>query len=724
MTSTHDDTAAVPPQKPRRTASRIVPAIPHRFSKRPAPRPVTPEKTATAEAPASESVAPTEDDGAAKQHAEGDRKATPIPAQQIRDPSEPAIGTLSQNEQDLADSPARSNDVVIEDAALDHGQYVHICFLQCLTCVAAANGSPEPRSTPVLEGSDGQLEPDAPKINGHSHKPSVSSDLQSESHPQAKPASESQGDRHEESPSSPLPVNGTSQHAQASLDGPAPENMVQEPAIASAARSASQTQEQPFARPPPGLAPPPLAPQFFPGHSHHPSASTHSWPQAYAMAPPFEPGYTNGNDYQSPTHPPTMSSFSTIPFSPFTPSSDVPHATNGSTTPSPNKTQFEDPNVAAMYDPLQQGAHFANGSMSHAFENGHEGYDMAQHVFHLLGNPEFTDFILHVRTKDTILLSLPVHAAIVSRSPVIMAGLRRSVAPAYRKDSRRLVDVLTTDKFITSESLHEGVKILYAAPLLSAQSFLFGLLPYDGVNLHDYVTHEARRRMSQALSYTAAGRVFQIAEMQNCGLRIAKALLRWDTIDQALHFGHSAGLTHVQPSVAAADSRAFESYAAPLLDEAVEFLAYSFPPDFSLYALAPEMRQFPRLPTFSEAKTPAHNPRLSKIRFGDAPPEEDNKPSSVAQILSTVLLSLPLPLLDRLLGHPAAANRVGWSGLVKIMQDVVEEREARRQKTLAAYLSSGKEKSLPRALADNLHRTEKVQPTTDRPSGYMLTSSR
>jgi hypothetical protein len=412
------------------------------------------------------------------------------------------------------------------------------------------------------------------------------------------------------------------------------------------------------------------------------------------MAPPPESMY-NGHDYHSTSIP------AVAPLYHPAYQAGAPPVMNGTTTShtqSPSKSQFgEDlPNFS-----------YANGAASRLQQSAPLEYDIVKHLSGLFGSPEFTDYILHIRSPETMLLTLPVHAALVSRSPVILEALRRSAPSGYRsKDSRRLADILTHDRFISSESLHEALKILYGAPLVSIQSFSYGLGPYDGGSDQGYTFNEARKRMGQAISYAAAGGVLQLSEMQACGMQMAKALLRWDTLDQAFHFAFEAGDGTVS-----------------LLDDALDFIAYNFPMDFSLYTLAPEMRHHPRLPTV-EVKQPTHNPRLSKIRFGDAPPEDELLPSHIAQVLSTVLLSLPLPLLDRLFSHPAAANQVGWSGLGKIMGDVVAERERRRQKASKGQLRPSPDGTVPKHLLENLQREERVEAAPERPSGYQLTASR
>lgn len=569
-------------------------------------------------------------------------------------------------------------------------------------------------------------QPEQPAIaiaNDERPKSTVRTALPPEFYPREKPMGHTFGAEGTEFAAHLPSAHGPAHRPSVSLEGLVFGGAAQEsPAVPSTPQDLEQGVLAPqlgFARPPPGLAPPHLAPQFYPGHSHHPSEPTTPWSHPpFSMAMPPDAVYANGNEYHSPAYPPVSGAFQNPGAASFSPQGG-PVSMNGvamrSRSQSPSKSQYGEAEPSSNYGEDSHHILYANG-FSSAKQAG--GYDVIKHISNQFGNPEFTDYVLHIRSPDAMLWSMPVHAAIVSRSPVIFEALRHSAPPPFQtKDTRRLAEVVTDDRFVTPESLNEAIKILYAAPLLSAEAFLYNLSPWDAGHDQSYASNEARKRMGQAISYAAAGRVLQIPEMQACGLRIAKSLLRWDTLDIVLHFGLSAKKTTVQPKGFGTDNRILETYAVPLLDDALEFIAYNFPSDFKFYSIAPELRQTPRLPAVVESQQPSHNPRLSKIRFGDAPPEDELKPSPVTQFLSSILLSIPLALLDRLFSHPAAANQVGWSGLIRIMRGVIEERERRRQKVLKS-LDKPLDTAISRALLENLYREERVEPTSERPSGF------
>ncbi|KAJ4349883.1 uncharacterized protein N0V89_008502 [Didymosphaeria variabile] len=700
MATSHADIPAVAPQKqPRRSVNRIIPAVPHRFSRPPAVRPLTPEEFTTVtqrdpdKQPAIKSAKPEAAPAAVETPLTPDSRVSPV---ENRDEEEHA----------LASSPARSGDDQVEDSTETQGAATEE---QSFPAQTGEELAPTPQPEQPVDAA----------ANGERPKSTVRTALPPEFYPREKPMGHMEVAAH-------LPSAHISAHRpQVSVEGLVFGGIAQEsPAMPSTPQDFEQgvrAAQQGFSRPPPGLAPPHLAPQFYPGHSHHPSESAASWPHPpFSMAMPPDAVYANGNEFHSPAYPPASGAFQAPFAAPFSPQVG-PVSMNGvamrSHSQSPSKSQHGEPGPGSNYCEEPQNVLYAN-ELSLAKQTTSEGYDTSKHIFNQFGNPEFTDYVLHIRSPEAMLWSMPVHAVMVSRSPVIFEALRHSTPPPFQtKDTRRSAEVLIDDRFVTPESLNEAIKVLYAAPLLPAEAFLYNLSPYNVGHDQDYASNEARKRMGQAISYAAAGRVLQIPEMQACGLRIAKSLLRWDTLDMVLHFGCSANKTTVQPNGFGADNRILETYAVPLLDDALEFIAYNFPSDFALYSIAPELRQSPRLPAVVESKQPSHNPRLSKIRFGDAPPEDELKPSPVTQLLSSILLSLPLALLDPLFSHPAAANQVGWSGLVRIMREVIEEREKRRQKVLKSLVKS-LDSSISRALLENVYREEHVEPTSERASGF------
>jgi hypothetical protein len=408
----------------------------------------------------------------------------------------------------------------------------------------------------------------------------------------------------------------------------------------------------------------------------------------------------------------------------------------GSHSQSPLKSQFSETKPSSDQDEDSYGATYQNGSVlppnepkSQPFESTkfREPYELAGYLATHFGDHEFADFILRVRTEDAVLLTLPVHGVVVARSPLIALAIRKALTSAPQsKDTRPLVDILIHDKYITPEAVNETLKVLYGGPLLSDQPFLYGLGPFHPDGEATPAFHQARNRMSQVISYAAAGKFFGLPSMVERGVQLIKSLLRWDTFDMAISFALESTLNQRKPAdrmFSGSTSTPEDYFVGRLLNQdVIDFIAYHFPISFKLHTIAPEMKSTPRLPIVAER--PSHNPRLSRIRFGDVPASDELDPNYVIRALSTVLLTLPLPLLDRLLNHPAVVNQIGWKEVGRIMQDVVGERERRRQKALKGVEADPDVSRYSKSLVENLVWEERVEPSPKHTSGYTLLEAR
>jgi hypothetical protein len=109
----------------------------------------------------------------------------------------------------------------------------------------------------------------------------------------------------------------------------------------------------------------------------------------------------------------------------------------------------------------------------------------------------------------------------------------------------------------------------------------------------------------------------------------------------------------------------------------VQFVVFNFPKDFSLYQSASELASVSRLPVVQGRKPSTSDPRLSRIQFGDIPLEPDTS-LEISTKLSSVLLSLPLYVLQAIFEAYFLGGKLGWSKVGAVMRDVIEERERRR----------------------------------------------
>jgi hypothetical protein len=700
----------------RRPGSRIVPAIPYRLSRaQPAARPITPEEsnkgTVTRQPelqPEPQTVEEKQPDevGEAQQGGVADTPLTPDSRTSGAEKSEAEAPVL-------ADSPSKSEEDPIAPAD-DEGMY---------SILVGGKSFVRHHLTSPVEGT---------QVNGHAIDTPIAP-----SEPPADPKPAVNGVHRKLTIPAHLPPPFYPSNKNDTLTPPAngsnttdiPSHRHQLSAGALVFQSANESPVVPITpqelvpdghgqhalpRPPPGFGPEQFAP-FFPGHAQHPSEAGAPWHLPSNNIAPPDPAFENGVAYPG-------------PYNGHFPPEEAAFGTNGTVTShsqSPSKAQFGETVPTPDHGEEQHAVPYQNGTAPSAVRLEESPFELASYLSTQYGNPEFADFILQVRSPESILVSVPVHGIVVVRSPVIADAVHRSPAPSHRsRDARRLVDVLALDPLTTRESLEEAVRVLYGAPLLLAQTFLYGLGPYAYESDQASPSTDAQRRMRQLLSYIAAARTFQMPSMQARGVDIARMLLRWDTVDQVLQYVLAASPA---PRSRAEGPDSDDPFVATLLSYALEFIAYTFPVDFKLYTIAPEFKQAPRLPTSLEPRQPTHNPRLSKIRFGDAPTEDDHQPSHATTVLSTILLSLPLPLVERLFNHRGTANQIGWTGAANILRDVINERENRRQKASRAQLKPTQNGTAPSVLMNNVYmeeRVEQVEPSPLRPSGHRLTTQR
>jgi hypothetical protein len=746
------DTAIAARKQVRRPANRIVPAVPLALTRAPrSTKKSTPEEapTETVTQPAAEPqsvVAEEKEKGkdTVEEQPSGSVQAIPTP-----DLETAATDLTHVDASTPASSQADSHDSALEKSLARGLSSSRSSYLEHTLTWQLLDHSEETQKNDAAEEASSPLSGEPSATNGAQSSAtslaatpaalSVLTELPPPFYPAEKSHPQTVTTEDTEGPVKPSSADFPHRHAHPAVEGLVFGGEAHgSPAVPSTPHeieSNAAASQQSFTRAPPGFAPPPFAAPFYPGHTHHQSnAAPAPWMyQQYPMAPP-ENLHNHRQDFSAPSYQPGQVAYQGT-YEGQPPPPHAPHVLNGgarSHSQSPSKSHpggtkpdFEEDLRTAPYQ---------NGNNSHSIDAKLEDtpFELAAYISSQFGNPEFADFVLQLRSEDTSFLTIPIHGIVVARSPIIAQAIHSAMMSQYRtKDSRRLVDIMIQDKFVDTASLNEALKVLYGAPLLSVEQFTYGLRPFHHDGEQGSTYNEARKRMRQVINYAAAGRALQIHSVQARGNEMIKALLRWDTIDQAIHFGLEGRVTRGSPASHQNGNASDPSYVGNLdiygiapLHDAIEFMAYNFPVPFSLYTLAPELQLDPRLPSVVEFRSSTHNPRLSRIRFGDAPPEDDLKPDYIARLLSSVLVSLPLLFLQRLFSHRATANQLGWTGVVKVMRDVVDEREKRRQKTLKSQLRPQQDGTIPQLLLENLFWEECVEPSQDYASGFKISEVR
>ncbi|KAM3421524.1 hypothetical protein BST61_g1913 [Cercospora zeina] len=374
---------------------------------------------------------------------------------------------------------------------------------------------------------------------------------------------------------------------------------------------------------------------------------------------------------------------------------------------------------------------FPNPEMAAGLENAEL---MRDHILSLFRNPAFSDCQIVVSEEETSTrIELDGHRLILARSPRLSEIIRHDATSAS-STSKTQLDVPLSGRYVRIGPFVESIRYLYGGPLP----------PFDLYNLGPNTTGEDR--VEVALQYIATGAWLNIHTVAQRGVEIAALHVQWDTITPILAFALEGGLGHMWPiedggeektSTCSSDdsstkpeaggSPTYEPHSSALLARVLEFAAHNLPPNFYIDSSAPQSPSCPRLPVYTpqhESKASRSDPRLSKIRFGEMANDDHQRPSFATTAVSSVLLSLPFPLLKYLLEHPALAGRLGADTVGSIMRQVVNEREVRRHKALKARALGRDDGAGETQQVQNLYWEEAVEPSHHTRAGFRLSRRR
>ncbi|KAK4620191.1 hypothetical protein CLAFUW4_10960 [Fulvia fulva] len=366
-----------------------------------------------------------------------------------------------------------------------------------------------------------------------------------------------------------------------------------------------------------------------------------------------------------------------------------------------------------------------------AFANDHNALAMRDHLYSHFESPELADCHLQISDETSGRRYFDGHKIILARSPTLLSLIRGSAAPTSGA-LKTQVTVPLQGQHVAVGPFFEALRFLYGGPLPDFDPFR-----NTGVDI------PVDKRLDLAFKYIATGAWLDLTAFAHRGVEICSSLLHWETIPSTLAFTLDGGLGQMWPtkdgpedgneeknSTCSSDDSfrqpeaggapRHDPYSSALLHRALDYMVHQFPPNFYLDQSAPQLASTPRLPTqppTHESKPSRSDPRLSSIRFGDISAAEDHhqRPSHGTTNISSILLSLPFPLLKFLLEHPILTDRLGPDTVSSIMRQVVGEREARRQKALLQTRT---------AVIDILYWEELVEPYRQNKAGFRLTRRR
>ncbi|KAF7185726.1 hypothetical protein HII31_12957 [Pseudocercospora fuligena] len=363
--------------------------------------------------------------------------------------------------------------------------------------------------------------------------------------------------------------------------------------------------------------------------------------------------------------------------------------------------------------------HFPHPDVATALDNAEA---MRSHVFSNFESAEFADCHLQITEENgPNRQGIDAHKIVLARSPALVDIIRKGGSLENGMDKTQL-HILLPGRHTRVSAFLEALRYLYGGPLPPFEQYALG------------PQASAEDRVQQALAYIATGAWLKLTPFAHRGVEIATNVLQWSTVPTVLDFVMLGGLSQTwtvddgseeRTSTCSSDDSltkpeagglpTYDPYATALLTRQLDFMAHNFPPNFYLDSAAPQSTFCPRLPAQAskhESKPSRSDPRLSKIRFGEHPIEDHSRPSNATTTLSSILLSLPFPLLKYLLEHPILPGRIGAETVASIMRQVVHEREIRRQRTLKGRAANQNTEDTEPHLVQNLYWEESVEFST------------
>lgn len=487
------------------------------------------------------------------------------------------------------------------------------------------------------------------------------------------------------------------------------------------------------------FAPPPF-PQPAPySHQHHfsePQASRHN--PAYPLSPMHwsqRPGFNPQPSYQGPNghlrYPPREA---------FHPQAGHPGSgyrnrtgsyVSGSDLQSPTALgnhgdgAFGDmkggfPGHRHHFSHVQQGPPPPNGFQPGAYFDNSD--PLRAYLLSQFQDGAFSDSVIEFVDESDALTTIDAHRLILARS----LKLRDLIKVSKEDGSKLKIRIHAPTIHLRFGSFVDSIRFLYGAPAPMIDPY--GPIP-------------PTERVTAALELVAAGSFLKLDVIAHRAVQAVFGYLRWESVPAVLALALDGGLSSVwdDGSEAASDSSSdaatrseignptYEPYATEILHRFIDFAVQTIPPEFYIDGAAPQLVASPRLPTHSgshERSNSRINPRLSQIRFGEMGGDDLQRPPFEATVISSVLLSLPFPLLKALLESPPLMFRLGSDTHASVTRQVIHEREQRRLKALKAYTANNAANGVSGTLVANLYWEESAEHSDHHPTGCRITRKR
>ena len=306
-------------------------------------------------------------------------------------------------------------------------------------------------------------------------------------------------------------------------------------------------------------------------------------------------------------------------------------------------------------------------------------------------SPRYADCRVHISVPNRPQegYDLLLHSILLTYSPLLAAKLASSEPSS---DGIRLMSLDASEKFITPDAIESALFTCYGRPLCD---FIGTTHDFAVTNAQDSATW-----MNNALAFAAAGQLLELPAVVARGLQISMRILNWDNVETALSFAlYDQAKIHTKDADNALESKRLYSdhddtvsnnnsiaqqpgvdrispNTESLVASCLRMIVDQYPKDWRLDASAPSLSSVNRLPETREKRRNATKPQLSRIRFGDlspSEPAETHKPTEQETRLSSIMISLPHSLVERIVSD--LQDRLSLESI----QSLIEERERRRQ---------------------------------------------
>ena len=345
------------------------------------------------------------------------------------------------------------------------------------------------------------------------------------------------------------------------------------------------------------------------------------------------------------------------------------------------------------------------------------------HALDLLENEEFCDcrIVLKSAKEDFYPITFSAHKALLARSPRLKTIL---ASPSYNSNDSNKIEAITGETFCMVKAFATALQNLYGLPVLDAGSLRHAAVTALGYTDEEMLLQKVypfplqAAQADFAMCYAASGAFFEMSEIVEAGVRLAREVLHWENVEMVLYFALCVSAFIISPktgstsdgeSATVIDLR--NTYAPCLMTAALTFLVNYIEAHqpFTLYVSAQCKCMPDRIPEHLR-QIPGSilsNPKLAEVKFGSFNSldeerqqrhQEKTQPTPETATLSAILICLPF----RQLREAFAIMRekgVLSSGLA---QAIVVEREARRLYALRVLEEARQQQQAPKNQEDRI----------------------